>query len=60
MKARYYAKEFAPGRWHVIAPDGRPIYDDAPDGKDKPLVFSDADLAVAAAKRLNEQEEAET
>lgn len=58
MKARYYAKEFVPGRWHIIAPSGIPVYDDAPNGRDKPLVFTDSDAAVAAAKRFNEQEEA--
>ena len=60
MRARYYAKEFSPGRWHVIAPDGIPIYDDAPNGKDKPIVFTDEDVAVDVARQCNEQEEAET
>lgn len=34
------------GRWHVIAPDGHPIYDGAPHSKDKPIIFDDEDEAM--------------
>ena len=57
MKARYYAKELRPGRWHVIAPDGHPVYDNAPHGKDKPLVFTDEDRALEFSKNCNDQDE---
>ena len=51
--ARYYAKEYAPGRWHVICPDRLPLYDNAPHGKDRPLIFRDEDAALACAERCN-------
>lgn len=54
---RFYAKEFRPGRWHVISPDGIPVYDNAPHGKDKPLVFTDEDRAIEFAKNANEEAE---
>lgn len=53
----YTAKEFRRNRWHVIDPDGHPLYDDAPYGNDKPLVFWDEDDATECAKRFNEQTE---
>lgn len=53
MKARYYAKEYARGRWHVIAPDGMPIYDNAPYGNDNPVIFRDEDDALDCAERCN-------
>jgi len=53
----YYAKEFSPGRWHVVNRDTRqPIYDDAPNGKDKPRVF-DEDTAEDVVERLNTDEQ---
>ena len=53
-RKNYHAKEFSPGRWHIIAPDGFPIYDDAPYGKDRPLTF-DEDSAYAMVTHLNVQ-----
>ena len=53
IKARYYAKRFARGAWHVIGPSGHPLYDNAPHGQDKPIVFHDEDAAVECASRCN-------
>jgi hypothetical protein len=53
MNKRYYAKEFSPGRWHVITPGGLPIYDDEPYGKDKPLVFTDEDRVMTCVEECN-------
>lgn len=53
VRPRYYAKEYARGRWHVIGPDGIPIYDGAPSGNDKPVIFRDEDAALACAERCN-------
>ena len=54
---KYYAKQFALNRWHVIAPDGVPIYDGAPYGRDKPVVFKDEDSAIECAERCNLENE---
>lgn len=53
VRPRYYAKEYARGHWHVIGPDGIPIYDGALYGNDKPVIFRDADAALACAERCN-------
>ena len=53
VKLRYYAKEFAWERWHVIGPNGLPVYDEAPYGKDKPIIFKDQDLALEYIERCN-------
>jgi len=50
----YYAAQCARNRWHVIAPDGIPIYDNAPHGQDRPVVFKDEDEAMDCAERLNQ------
>lgn len=55
----FYVKEYARNRWHVIAPSGLPVYDDARNGDDKPLVFTDEDDALAFAERCNQNEEDE-
>jgi hypothetical protein len=55
--ARYYAKEYARGHWHVIAPNGLPIYDGALYGNDKPLIFRDEDAALACAERCNNDDD---
>lgn len=54
------AKEYYPApvsprsdKFHVICPDGFPIYDDAPYGDDKPKIF-DEDRAIEVAQELNE------
>ena len=41
--------------FHVRDHYGIPLYDGAPDGKDKPLVFHDADTAQECADRLNSE-----
>jgi len=51
---QYHKKEIRPGRWHVIAPDGVPLYDDEPHGKDKPRVFTDEDKADMCVSQCNE------
>lgn len=53
VRPRYYAKEYARGHWHVIGPNGIPIYDGAPYGNDKPVVFRDEDAAIECAERCN-------
>ena len=50
---RYYTEEYARGRWHVIGPNRIPIYNGAPHGKDKPLIFRDEDAAMDCAERCN-------
>lgn len=55
----FYAKEYARNRWHVIAPSGLPVHDDARNGDDKPLVFTDEDDALDFAERCNQNEEDE-
>lgn len=57
VRPEYYAKEYARGRWHVIGPGGIPIYNDAPHGNDKPLIFRDEDAAEACAERCNLDDE---
>ena len=51
----FYAKEYARNRWHVIAPDGIPIYDGSLNGDDKPIVFTDEDAALDCVERCNSQ-----
>jgi len=46
----FYVYEFRPGKWHVCnRKSGLPVYDDAPYGKDEPLVF-DEDAAIECAR----------
>lgn len=51
---KYYSKEFRPDKW-MIYPIGSniPIHDNSPDGKDKPLVFSDLDSVSECLNKLN-------
>lgn len=42
--------------WHIINHHGQPVYGDAPDGRDKPVVFHDEDRAREVAKTMNEME----
>jgi len=50
-EGRYYAKEFAPGKWHVIdRQSGIPVYN----GDDKPLVISNDDAAFDCVERINQ------
>jgi hypothetical protein len=44
------------GHWHVISPSGIPIFDNAPYGQDKPVIFHDEDKARDCAERLNKSE----
>ena len=56
-KSKYWAKEFARDRWHVIGPSGQPLYDGALFGNDKPLVWTDEDKAHDYAERCNAESE---
>lgn len=51
---KHYIQEFARGHYHVISPDGIPVYDNEPYGKDKPIVFDDEDLALDFANKCND------
>ena len=59
VRPRYYAKEYVRGHWHVIAPNGLPIYDGALYGNDKPVIFRDEDAALACAERCNIDDDAQ-
>ena len=55
---RYYPSKLGKLKWHIV--DGTTsvsVYDDAPDGKDKPLTFDDYDDALDASDHLNDQNE---
>ena len=52
----YYVKQLKCGDYHVCKLSNHiPVYDDAPDGKDKPLVFKDEDLAIEFRDKLNKE-----
>lgn len=53
----YHVTQFARDRWHVIGPSGLPVYDNAPYGNDKPLIFRDEDEALNYAERCNAEVE---
>lgn len=59
MKPHYNAHEYARGNWHIIGPSGIPIYDGAPYGKDKPLIFRDEDKVMDCVHQMNEEAEYE-
>lgn len=50
---KYHVKEFHPGRFHVVDENQLPIYDGAPFGKDRPVIFTDEDEAQDCADRIN-------
>ncbi len=56
-RRRYYPYPISPfsTKWHVLDADNYdlPIYDDEPDGRDKPIVY-DRDDAYQVADNLNE------
>jgi len=55
-KKSFYIKEFVPGKWHVCRLENDlPLYDDAAYGNDKPLVFTDEDLAIEYRNKLNNE-----
>jgi len=57
---KYHIKPVYRGHtWHVIAPNGLPIYDGALYGNDKPVIFKDEDSAQDCADRLNAQQDDE-
>ena len=56
MTERYYIKQFARNRWHVIGPSGV-VYDNERGGMDSPLIFRDWDTALEYAERCNQQDE---
>lgn len=51
----HHVAEFVPGHYHVIAPNGLPVYDDAPYGNDAPIVFQDPDRAADFADALDDE-----
>ncbi len=53
---RFYAKEFARGKWHICDTEchNTPLYDDNREGKDKPRVF-DEDQAYDVVEQLNQK-----
>ena len=57
---RYYAKQYARNRWIVIGPDGMPLYDGAPFGKDRELIFRDEDAVMDYVERRNVFDDSET
>ncbi len=61
MKLRYFAKEFCPGRWNVCDRNNHdlPLYDDVPDGEDKPLIFKDNDRVLEFVRKINLENEKE-
>ena len=54
FKLMYYAKQFSTGNWHVINPEGDPITDNAPYGRDRVLVFQDEESAMERAEACND------
>lgn len=54
---KYHVKEFRPDMWWVVDQNNHPIYDDAPEGNDSPVVFRDPDAADECAARLNSETE---
>lgn len=40
LQPRYSIKEYHPGHFHVLAPDGHPIYDDSTNGDDALIILS--------------------
>ncbi len=56
---RWFAWEYARGRWHVCdrANGDLPIYDDNREGKDKPLIWKDGDEVMECVQRLNQAED---
>lgn len=59
MNLPYRAVEYAPDHWHIIGPDGIPLYDDPFYGKDRPLIFRDGDEVLERVHRMNEKAEHE-
>ena len=53
---RYFAKEYSRGRWHIIGPDGIPVYNGALYGNDKPIIFRDEDEVLAKVEQWNNDE----
>ena len=46
-KNHYYVKQLKSGDYHVCKlSNNHPVYDDARDGNDAPLLFKDEDLAI--------------
>lgn len=50
---KYTLKEFTPYKWHVIDEAGIPIHNESRGGDDKPLIFTNYDIAVECVNRLN-------
>lgn len=52
MLKRFRVVEFRPGLYHVTD-NKTPIHDDNQDGNDRPLVFTDIDIADTYVNELN-------
>jgi hypothetical protein len=53
MQVKWSVKQIRPGRWHVVDPNGFPMYNNEPFGKDRPAVFSDYEVAEEVCEELN-------
>ena len=51
----YRPYRIAAGLWYVIDENHVPVYDDALDGKDRPLVWDYHEVALGYAKELSEK-----
>lgn len=55
-KNSYYIKQLKNETYHICKlSNNLPVYDDARDGNDKPLVFKDEDLAIEYRDKLNKE-----
>ena len=53
MSKQYSIQAYCPGHFHILCPNGNVLYDDAPYGKDKPIIFHDEAKAHECVERLN-------
>jgi hypothetical protein len=53
MQVKWSVKQIRPGRWQVVDPNGFPMYNNEPFGKDRPAVFSDYEVAEEVCEELN-------
>ena len=53
MKPQYHAHQYARNSWEIVGPNGV-VYDNAPYGNDRPLIFHDEDEVTDRVKRMNE------
>lgn len=56
IKNQYYVYEFTQGHYHVCSLENdSPVYDDEPNGNDKPTVWTDKDVAIEYKNKLNKE-----